>query len=136
MKKLFYFIDIAAILVGCGPKEKDYGSITAVALEPSAVTLVQGEVKRLSIITTPANQSIASEHQEWTSSDETIATVDSKGIVTASEFSTGEVTITFSAKQTDLTATSKVTVSNFSEVMALHALVMLIDEQDVDSGFV
>ena len=133
MKKLFYFIAVAAIMFGCKPKE-DTVSITAVALEPSSVTLVQGEVKRLSIVTTPANQVISAEHQEWTSSDETIATVSSNGVVTASDFSTGTATITFVDKKNNLTASCNVTVATFYESMSFHSCVMWSVEKDYDTG--
>ncbi|MDD3049022.1 MAG: glycoside hydrolase family 31 protein [Bacilli bacterium] len=79
--------------------------ITAVSFVKETEELILGNELQLTPITTPSNSSKA---LTWSSSDESIATVDQNGKVTA--IKNGEVTITASASET-VSADVKVTIT-------------------------
>jgi len=57
------------------------GSVESVSLNKSATTLVKGSTERLVATVSPSNA--ANKNVTWTSSDSSVATVDSTGLVTA-----------------------------------------------------
>ena len=80
-------------------------SVTSVAVTPSTATAGAGDIVRLSVAVVTANY--APQSVDWTSSDETVATVDKNGVVTisadaqASDTATITATSTFDATKTD-----------------------------------
>lgn len=80
---------------------------TAITVTPTTLSLTEGETEKLSATVTPekANQKVT-----WTSSDETVATVDATGKVTANAVGKTEITAT-TKDGTALTATCAVTVT-------------------------
>lgn len=92
-------------MAACG--EKDNGPVAeSVTLEPSTVTLGTGDTQRLTA-TVAMSDGTAGEVEEWTTSDETVATV-TKGIVAAKKRGTATIT----AKAGDKSATCTVTVES------------------------
>lgn len=77
---------------------------TAIAVTPTTASVVVGATSTLTATLTPTG---ATDNVTWESSDPTIATVDSDGVVTG--VAAGEVTIT--AKARTFTSTSDVTVT-------------------------
>lgn len=80
-------------------------AVTSVALDKSTLTLPQGDYENLFARITPSNAT--NTKLEWTSSDESVATVD-KGKVTAVK--EGKATITVKTDDGGKTATCEVTV--------------------------
>ena len=104
MKKLFLMFAAVAALVGC---DKDDEKVVYKAeINLSEVTVYAGNTKQLDATITPATDVV----WEWSSSNETIATVDGSGMVTA--VAPGEATIKASTAvgSTIVFAESKVTV--------------------------
>ena len=81
--------------------------ITSIAVQPSEVALQPGESAQLTAVILP--ESLADTALTWTSSDASIATVDSKGYVTAQD-KEGTVIITASDPATGVSGQSTVTV--------------------------
>ncbi len=105
MKKVLFMLAAAAlVLVSC---EKEVSSITSISIDES-VTLLAGteEVYPLSLYWEPAEQQLDLTKVTWTSSDETVVTVDADGGLLA--LAAGNATVT--AKFNDLTATCAVKV--------------------------
>jgi len=85
----------------------DTSEVTSVAVAPTSANIAIGATRQLTASvspTTASNQSVT-----WTSSDATIATVDSKGLVTGVK--AGNVTITATTADGGKTATSAITVT-------------------------
>ena len=80
--------------------------VTGVALDKSAVALRAGETAQLNASIYPYNATIQT--VTWTSSDTSVATVNSKGLITAK--GKGEATITVKTTDQGKTATCKVKV--------------------------
>jgi uncharacterized protein YjdB len=76
----------------------------SISLDNSSINLSVGDLKKLTATTTPANADIV-----WTSSDESIAIVDSEGNVTARK--EGQATISAIIANTELKATCEVNVT-------------------------
>lgn len=76
----------------------------SIYLDKSLLTLKESDLSKLTATTTPAAIDI-----DWSSSDETVATVDSNGNVKA--IKEGQATITAKIKGTDVKATCEVTVT-------------------------
>ena len=80
-------------------------SVTSVTVTPSTATAGAGDVVRLSVAVVTANY--APQSVDWSSSDETVATVDKDGVVTisadaqASDTATITATSTFDSTKTD-----------------------------------
>ena len=80
-------------------------SVTSVTVTPSTATASAGDVVRLSVAVVTANY--APQSVVWSSSDETVATVDANGVVTisadaqASDTATITATSTFDSTKTD-----------------------------------
>ena len=85
-------------------------AVTGVSLDKTTLTLAAGENAKLTATVTPANAT--NKNVTWSSSDDAIATVDSKGNVTAN--AAGTATITATTKDGNKTAECKVTVTGTS----------------------
>ena len=113
MKK--YFVVLAALaLVFAGCKHEEDGSAyTSISFKEKTVELLPGETQKLIVRWEPASITTAPE-LTFESSDEEVATVDEKGVVTA--VASGEANIT--AKHGELSAVCQVTVMTFEESWA------------------
>lgn len=143
-KKIILAVMAAALalsLVGCGSK------VTSIAI-PQAVTVEKGESFTLPVnfgtgntpVETPeAAESTATAETatdsktavEWSSSNESVATVDETGSVTA--VAAGEATITATVKDTELSATCTVTVKVTANELTVPD-VLEIKLNDTDFG--
>lgn len=155
---------MAITLVGCGVK------ITNIAV-PDAVTVEKGETVVLPVNfgtdeapavtpeTAATGESAATDEKvakasekltiEWTSSDESVATVDATGMVVA--VSAGEADITASVKDSEMSAVCKVTVKvtakditvpdsldvklNDGNETSIEATISPADATDVEAGY-
>ena len=89
--------------------EESFVAPTDIALDKTSVSLQTGEVVTLTATVTPDNAD--DKTVSWTSSDETVATVDANGVVTT--VNAGTATITATADYGDnVTATCTVTVTD------------------------
>ena len=86
-------------------------SVTGVALDTTSETLTVGDAKTLIATVSPSNAS--NQAVTWTSSDETVASVDENGKVTA--LKAGEATITVTTTDGSKKATCEVTVQEEKE---------------------
>lgn len=113
MKK--YFVVLAAlalVFAGCKPTESG-SSYTSISFKEKTVELLPGETQKLIVRWEPTSITTAPECT-FESSDEEVATVDEKGVVTA--VASGEANIT--AKHGELSAVCQVTVMTFEESWA------------------
>lgn len=113
MKK--YFVVLAAlalVFAGCKPTESG-SSYTSISFKEKTVELLPGETQKLIVRWEPTSITTAPE-LTFESSDEEVATVDEKGVVTA--VASGEANIT--AKHGELSAVCQVTVMTFEESWA------------------
>ena len=145
MKNKIILVVMAAVLalslVGCGSK------VTSIAI-PQAATIEKGESITLPVNfgtgNTPAETPEAAESSataetaadsktevEWSSSDESVATVDETGSVTA--VAAGEATITATVKDTELSAACTVMVKVTANELTVPD-VLEIKLNDTDSG--
>ncbi len=92
---------------------------TGISLSQDPLYLAQGQIEPMELIYEPAGSKVDS--IEWSSSDETLATVDADGNVTAALDKEGEVTITATAKVdgTPLTASRVITVVGDADTFEL-----------------
>lgn len=86
-------------------------SVTGVTLDQSTLTLAKGEEQQLTATVAPTNA--ANKNASWTTSDDTVATVDENGVVTA--VATGSATITVTTEDGGFTAECIVTVEGSQE---------------------
>lgn len=96
----------------------DVPTLKSVAIEPSEVKVYEENSTNLTIVATPVDASV--EDAVWTSSDESVATVDAKGKVNGLKAGTAEITVTAGG----ISATATVTVEK----------VELCDDDAVDMG--
>ena len=80
--------------------------VAAIALDKSAATIVSGSQKQLTALIFPSDA--ADKEVAWTSGNDSVATVDASGLVTAK--SAGKATITATSKDGGKTATCVITV--------------------------
>lgn len=101
--------------------------ITGITFDVTDMYLPKGETRKISYTITPANATI--QDLEWSSSDPSIAFVDSEGYVHG--VALGEVTITATAKDgTKISATCKVTVINPITEIRLSETSLIMMEGD------
>ncbi|AGF54807.1 hypothetical protein HMT_43 [Clostridium phage HM T] len=104
----------------------EYKYITSLNLDKSSLNLNTGDTQSLIATTTPAGMEVA-----WTSSDPSIATVDSNGNVTGVK--EGQATITAKTVQGNLSATCIVTVIEKS-VQLVNTAYAKGDNTNISSG--
>ncbi|AHN22062.1 Ig-like domain-containing protein [Lysinibacillus varians] len=92
-------IDVDGFLIS----ENDIPNTDSITLDKNNLELSEGEAKKLTAVVTPDSANII-----WTSSDESIATVDQNGKVTA--IKEGVITVTAQIANTNITANCIVTV--------------------------
>ena len=105
-KTFFSFVVATLLLVSCKKDDDRSIIVTGISLEPTTLTLVQGETETLTAIVQPidaTNQSIT-----WTSENQEVATVDDEGHVTA--ITPGTALITATTREGGKTANCTVTV--------------------------
>ncbi len=84
--------------------------VTGISVSPTEITIASGKTSQLTCEVIPSNAT--NKNIKWSSSNNTIATVSSSGLVTGK--SEGVAIITVSSKDTGLEATCNVTVHNHS----------------------
>lgn len=93
------------------PMAPDFGiiAVTGVSISPNSATInFIGETKKLTAIFTP--YSATNKNVTWSSSDPSVATVSTSGLVTA--VAEGSTTITITTEEGGFTASCEITVSN------------------------
>ena len=65
------------VLFGCTPREDDEVKVTGVMVDPSSVTILEGEKMPLKVIVTPSDAKYL--YAEWSSSDESVAKINKAG---------------------------------------------------------
>ncbi len=109
MKKSIFalaLLSVAVLFSAC--KDNKKGAVTAIALNPSELTLHPGEVQRLSLSVTPEDAKYNADDLVWESSDTAIAVVSYNGTVTAKEVGSANISV----KLGDLTAITALTVKD------------------------
>ena len=91
-------------------------SVTGVTVTPTTLTLVEGGKASLSATVLPANAT--NKEIGWSSSDDTVATVDANGQVTAVKEGTATITVT----TVDGNKTATCTVTVVSEVVSVESV--------------
>lgn len=101
--------------IGCKKDAKvDSTSVKSIVLTKSSATLKPGDTQTLSFTIFPNNA--INQNVTWSTSDETIATVDNKGVVTA--IKPGSATITVTTQDGGQKATCSVTVTQPDAITA------------------
>ena len=98
--------------------QEDTKTVESISLDKTSVAIMKGNQEQLTATLLPVTLTEAAQKVVWTSSDETVATVDENGIVTAVE--EGTCTITCAAKTKKVgenyaPATCEVTVFNLDK---------------------
>ena len=83
-------------------------SVTQVTISPTSVNMSVGDTKQFSVKIDPANAT--NQEVSWSSSDPSVASIDSKGLVTAK--AEGKATITVTANDGGVSSKATVTVNN------------------------
>ena len=99
------------------------GAVTGATVEPEEVTMLIGTKTQLT--GEPVPKWAVNPATTWASNDETIATVDDRGLVSA--LAEGETTITATTEEGSYSATSRITVTPFIPVTAVT-----LDESDIE----
>ena len=90
---------------------EDDMTVTGLALDPASVSIMVGGSQTLKPVFTPAHA--FTNELEWSSSNESVATVDANGVITA--VASGDAVITAKLiSNSAITATCNVTVTNFT----------------------
>ena len=97
----------AIIFTSCPPPVPEVVNVTEVSLSVSKLTLTVNESVTLTATVSPENAT--NKNVSWSSSDETVATVDTNGLVKA--LKAGTATITVKTEDSEKTATCCVTVA-------------------------
>jgi len=107
----------------------EFIDISSINLEPASANINVDETQNLELVITPANAS--NQNVSWSSSDETIATVDTTGLVTG--ISQGSVTIIASANDSSqVVGTASITVG--SEDVALTGITVMPSPVSLNTG--
>ena len=109
MIKLFrriFLIIFLVLFAGCNEDEPKPIVPTSITIEPQSVTMTAGESLQLSVIIEPRD--VTDKDLSWRSSNSSVVTVDSFGIVVAIKEGSAVITASCGGKS----ATCKVTVSN------------------------
>ncbi len=123
--KLFSALALVAAFafVSCdNEKKEDPNALSGIEVRPSSISLIPEGTQRLSVVTVPATADFP-EVIEWTSSDEEIATVNERGVVTA--VAVGEATIT--AKAGEFTGSCSVNVVEQAPISFTNVLLYDVD---------
>lgn len=101
-------------------------STKKVAISPKTLVLYKGHTKTLKASVSPSNATYKT--VTWSSSNTKVATVNSKGKVTAKK--AGTVTITAKVKSTSVKSTCKITVKNPAIRLSSSSKTIYIDDTD------
>lgn len=129
MKK--YFVVLAAlalVFAGCKPTQSG-STYTKISFKQTELTLGIGETEKLIVRWEPTSITTAPECT-FETSNENVATVDEKGVVTA--VASGEANIT--AKHGDLTAVCPVTVADPRTLYSWGGIARFSDQQPFEEG--
>ena len=95
------------VLSSCGKKKQKTIPVTSVSLDNDRLDLIEGETAQLTATVLPENAT--NKNVTWSSSDESIATVDQNGNITAK--SAGNTTVTVTTEDGSKIDTCEVTVT-------------------------
>ncbi len=128
MKKVLFFVFAAIALVACGGEKNPTGKVESIAIAPTSLELTLGESKRLSLKVTPADAEKPT--VVWASSDESIATVSSKGTVTTFNYGNATITATANVDGKELKAECALSVVNELDALKFDRVALWTLDQD------
>ena len=130
MKRVLLFavplLGISLLFNACKPETNGAQTVTGVTITPAELTIGDYEEPvRLSYTFTPEG---AKAELEWTSSNEDVATVSDRGVVTPLQI--GEATITAKVKDTDITGACKVNVVSITDKISFRECLLTFNDYD------
>lgn len=105
--------------------------VTKFVLDKDSLSLTEGDTEQLAATVTPSNLGL---EITWSSSDPTVASVSSKGIVTAKNRGKATITATVHDILSEKTATCEVTVGDESKEIKATGLSLSPDSLTITSG--
>ncbi len=105
----------------CAVHVETFIAVTGVNIDPATATIIEGNTQQLTASLTPENAT--NQNVSWSSSDETIATVNNNGLVTA--VAEGDATITVTTEDGSFTATCAVEVKSNVSVNDISKLIKI-----------
>ena len=122
MKKIALFLMAVVVLfTACGEKTPESVEIESLTLNPNNFELKIGAEKKIKTTVSPATDAIYTVN--WKSSNEAVATVDTKGNVVG--IAAGEATITATIEGTTISATAKVNVVSPFDALKFYTLALM-----------
>lgn len=122
MKKIALFLMAVVVLfTACGEKTPESVEIESLTLNPNNFVLKIGAEKKIKTTVSPATDAIYTVN--WKSSNEAVATVDTKGNVVG--IAAGEATITATIEGTTISATAKVNVVSPFDALKFYTLALM-----------
>lgn len=122
MKKIVLFLMAVVVLfTACGEKTPESVEIESLTLNPNNFVLKIGAEKKIKTTVSPATDAIYTVN--WKSSNEAVATVDTKGNVVG--IAAGEATITATIEGSTISATAKVNVVSPFDALKFYTLALM-----------
>ena len=128
MKRVFYLLAGALLLLAACEKEPPTVAVTGVSVSPSSITLTEGDSQSLSATVSPGDATDKS--VTWSSSAPAVATVDQSGKVTAVKAGTATITV----KTTDGGKTATCTVTVNAKVIAVTQVTLDVKTKELVEG--
>ncbi|MDR2684013.1 MAG: Ig-like domain-containing protein [Prevotellaceae bacterium] len=127
MKRLMYSLIAAAVLFSCGEKTKT--KLEGLQIVPASHTFNSiRETKQLTAVGTPADFDLSTVQLTWSSSNDSVVSVNNKGLVTAVDYGTAVITATAEG----FTATCNVKVQTYVEALEFTKVVPLAFDHIMD----
>ena len=122
MKKIALFLMAVVVLfTACGEKTPESVEIESLTLNPNNFELKIGAEKKIKTTVSPATDAIYTVN--WKSSNEAVATVDTKGNVVG--IAAGEATITATIEGSTISATAKVNVVSPFDALKFYTMALM-----------
>ncbi|MBQ9704758.1 MAG: Ig-like domain-containing protein [Paludibacteraceae bacterium] len=128
-------LGIAALFAACNPGQSTSGALQGISINPESVELTtENPTIRLTVVANPTTAKIDTKKVVWKSSDDSIATVNELGVVTAVDYGKANITASYTEGNETFEAVCPVTVLSYIESLKFTQCCFLnfeVDSNDI-----